>query len=247
MIATKSLIVDKLNFSYGSKQVLNDVSFTVEVGHCSMLLGANGAGKSTLFALIARLYDSRNGKISLVGFDIKRQTCKALSRLGVVFQQTTLDMDLSVMQNLRYHAKLHGINRKQTHYRIQQELERLQMYDRRFEKIRQLNGGHRRRVEIARSLLHKPTLLLLDEPTIGLDVPTRQTIVEYIHALVNEQNISVLWATHLIDEVFSNDDIIVLHQGCILATGGVNELLKQTQTPDIKAAFTQLTQTNHGR
>lgn len=238
----KALIVESLSFAYGKKLVLDDVSFTIEAGRCCILLGPNGAGKSTLFALITRLYDTRQGQIYLQGFDIKKQTRKALAGLGVVFQQTTLDMDLSVVQNLRYHAALHGIGRKQANQRIQQELERLQMYDRRSEQVRQLNGGHRRRVEIARALLHKPTLLLLDEPTIGLDISTRQAIVEYIHDLTSEKKIAVLWASHLIDEVFTDDDIIVLHQGRIRAAGKVNDVVAQTETGNIKLAFQKLTQ-----
>ncbi len=121
-------------------------------------------------------------------------------------------MDLSVTQNLRYHAALHGIGRKEADARIQEELERQGMYERRFEKVRQLNGGHRRRVEIARALLHKPSLLLLDEPTVGLDVPSRKAIVDYVHHLAAEQGIAVLWASHLIDEIYPSDRLIVLHQ-----------------------------------
>ncbi|MDD1636503.1 MAG: ATP-binding cassette domain-containing protein, partial [Methylococcaceae bacterium] len=150
-----ALSIENLSFSYSGKKALDQVSFEIRSGECTLLLGPNGAGKSTLFSLITRLYDTREGRIELCGFDIKQQTRKALAKLGVVFQQTTLDMDLSVMQNLRYHTALHGMGRKQAMQRIQ-ELERLNMFDRRFEKIRQLNGGHRRRVEIARALLHKP-------------------------------------------------------------------------------------------
>ncbi len=242
MTDKKALLVENLSFAYTKKRVLDDVGFAIDVGRCCLLLGPNGAGKSTLFALITRLYDTRQGRIYLQGFDIRKQTRKALAGLGVVFQQTTLDMDLSVVQNLRYHAALHGIGRRQANQRIQQELERLQMYDRRSEQVRQLNGGHRRRVEIARALLHKPTLLLLDEPTIGLDISTRQAIVEYIHNLSSEHKIAVLWASHLIDEVFVDDDVIVLHQGRVRATGKVNEVIAQAQTDNIKQAFQKLTQ-----
>ena len=173
---------------------------------------------------------------------IKKHTGKALAKLGIVFQQPTLDMDLNVVQNLNYHAALHGMGGRLAKQRIQQELERLDMYDRRFEKIRQLNGGHRRRVEIARALLHKPALLLLDEPTVGLDVPSRQDIVDHVHRLANEENIAVLWASHLIDEIYPDDRVIVLHKGQIKAIGSVEDVLQQTDTSTIKAAFNTLTQ-----
>lgn len=245
MNTPSALAIADLSFAYGGKKALAEVSFEIRSGECTLLLGPNGAGKSTLFSLITRLYDTRAGRIELCGFDIKRDTRKALAKLGVVFQQTTLDMDLSVLQNLRYHTALHGIGRKLAMQRIQQELERLGMYERRFEKIRQLNGGHRRRVEIARALLHKPALLLLDEPTVGLDVPSRLGIVEYVHQLVKEENLAVLWASHLIDEIYPDDHLIVLHKGQIKANGTVDDVLKSTQTAQIKDAFYSLTQGEH--
>ncbi len=237
-----ALSIENLSFSYGGKKALDQLGFSINSGECTLLLGPNGAGKSTLFSLITRLYDSHEGQIELCGFNVKQQTRQALAKLGVVFQQTTLDMDLSVMQNLRYHTSLHGLGRKVALQRIQQELERLNMYERRFEKIRQLNGGHRRRVEIARALLHKPALLLLDEPTVGLDVPSRLAIVEYVHQLVAEEKLAVLWASHLIDEIYPEDHLIVLHKGQIKAKGTVDEVLQTTGTMSIKDAFYSLTQ-----
>lgn len=242
MNAPTALLVKDLSFSYGSKKALDQVNFQIQQGECTILLGPNGAGKSTLFSLITRLYDTRVGRIELCGFDIKRQTRKALAKLGVVFQQTTLDMDLTVMQNLRYHAALHGMGRKLASQRIQEELERLNMYERRFEQIRELNGGHRRRVEIARALLHKPSLLLLDEPTVGLDVPSRHDIVEYVHRLAVEEQMAVLWASHLIDEIYPEDRLIVLHKGRIKAQGKVDEVQEITHATTIKEAFYKLTQ-----
>lgn len=241
-----ALEIEALSFAYGSKKALDDVNFKVAAGECTILLGPNGAGKSTLFSLITRLYDTREGRIALCGLDVKQQSLQALARLGVVFQQTTLDPDLSVTQNLRYHAALHGIGRKSADLRIQEELERLNMFERRGEKVRQLNGGHKRRVEIARALLHKPSLLLLDEPTVGLDMPSRQAIVEHVHDLVKQEKLAVLWATHLIDEIASDDSLIVLHQGQIKAKGKLSEVLNATDSADPGEVFLKLTQNPQG-
>jgi ABC-2 type transport system ATP-binding protein len=241
-----ALTIEDLSFAYGAKKALDKVEFSVQAGECTILLGPTGAGKSTLFSLITRLYDTREGRIELCGFNIKRQSLKALANLGVVFQQTTLDPDLSVTQNLRYHAALHGISRKAANKRIQEELERLSMFERRGEKVRQLNGGHKRRVEIARALLHKPKLLLLDEPTVGLDMPSRQAIVDHVHALVKQQDLAVLWATHLIDEIAADDSLIVLHKGQVKAKGKLTDVLKSTECSDAGQVFQKLTQAPEG-
>ncbi len=236
-----ALNINDLSFSYSAKKVLDAVSFTVAAGECTLLLGPNGAGKSTLFSLITRLYDTRSGSIELCGFDVKRQTRLALAKLGVVFQQTTLDLDLTVVQNLRYHAALHGISGKTANKRIHEELERLKMWERAQEKVRQLNGGHKRRVEIARALLHQPRLLLLDEPTVGLDVPSRQAIVEHIHQLASHQQLAILWASHLLDEIYPDDQLLILHQGQIKAKGSQAQVLTDTQTDTLRHAFEKLT------
>jgi ABC-2 type transport system ATP-binding protein len=237
-----ALDIQNLSFAYGPKKALDDVNFTVNTGECTILLGPNGAGKSTLFSLITRLYDSRSGSIAICGFDVKRQSRQALAKLGVVFQQTTLDPDLTVTQNLRYHAALHGMGRKAADLRIQDELERLNMFERRGEKVRQLNGGHKRRVEIARALLHKPSLLLLDEPTVGLDMPSREAIVSHVHLLVRQQQLAVLWATHLIDEIADDDSLIVLHKGQIKAQGKLETVLQTNGANHVGQVFQQLTQ-----
>jgi ABC-2 type transport system ATP-binding protein len=241
MSTTPALAVESLSFAYGRKKALNRIGFQVEAGQCAILLGPNGAGKTTLFSLITHLYGSREGRIHIAGHDIKAHPCPALAALGVVFQQPTLDLDLSVMQNLRYHAALHGIGEREARGRIQAELERLGMFERAGEKVRQLNGGHRRRVEIARALLHRPRLLLLDEPTVGLDVPSRKAIVEHVHALTRSGEMAVLWATHLIDEIHPNDQLIVLHAGRIRAQGSVSAVLETAGAADIAGAFEQLT------
>ncbi|MBP1148909.1 MULTISPECIES: ABC transporter ATP-binding protein [Methylocaldum] len=239
--ATPALTVAGLSYAYGKKKALDRVSFAVAPGECTILLGPNGAGKTTLFSLITRLYDSREGRILIAGHDVRKEFSRALAQLGVVFQQTTLDLDLTVLQNLHYHASLHGLSRRRADARIREELERQGMFERRKEKVRQLNGGHRRRVEIARALLHEPRLLLLDEPTVGLDVPSRKAIVDYVHRLCSDSGIAVLWATHLIDEIYENDRLVVLHKGAVRADGSIPEVLKTTGAETVGDAFHRLT------
>ena len=239
--AADTLQVSNLGFRYGEKSALEDVEFTVRAGEFKVLLGPNGAGKTTLFSLLTRLFDSPDGEIRVEGFDLRGRPGRALARIGVVFQQPTLDLDLTVRQNLLYHAALHGMGKSDATARMETELARLNMLERQAERVRQLNGGHRRRVEIARALLHEPALLLLDEPTVGLDVPTRRDIVDHVHRLSAEHGIAVLWATHLIDEIFESDSVIVLHEGRLRADGTAAGIAAEQDARDIGAAFDKLT------
>lgn len=213
------LSVHDLRFSYGPKQALDGVGFDIAPGAFCALLGPNGAGKSTLMALLTRLFTTRHGTIRVAGHDLARDPRRALAQIGVVFQQTTLDLDLSVYRNLSYFAALHGISGREAHTRIMEALDRLGMAERAHETARDLNGGHRRRAEIARCLIHRPSVLLLDEPTVGLDAAARRAITDHVHDLARDTGLTVLWATHLSDEVRDTDRLIVLHQGHVLADG----------------------------
>lgn len=236
-----ALNVIGVGHSYGARVALRDVSFSVRPASFTVLLGLNGAGKSTLFSLITRLYAIRNGHIRILGHDVAREPGAALSRLGVVFQSRALDVDISVQQNLIYHAALHGIGRRQADERIEYVLRLVDLTDRRRERVSNLSGGQMRRVEIARALLHQPRLLLLDEPTIGLDIKSRADILGHVRRLL-QSGIGVLWATHLIDEIGENDDVVVLHNGRVLAKGAVGAVVAEAGAPDIGSAFTKLTQ-----
>ncbi len=234
-----ALEVGDIAFAYGERRALDGVSFTAAQGRFTALLGPNGAGKSTLIALLTRLYDLQWGQIRIAGFDLRETPRKALARLGVVFQQSTLDLDLTVEQNLRYHAALHGMPRVVANERIELELQRQQLGERRRSKVRELNGGHRRRVEIARALLHRPELLLLDEASAGLDPASRQALNQHVRMLCQEQGMSVLWTTHLLDEVQADDDLLVLNRGRLVAQGRAAELA--TEGEDLAASFARLT------
>ncbi|NMY71766.1 MULTISPECIES: ABC transporter ATP-binding protein [unclassified Pseudomonas] len=236
-----ALEVSQLSFAYGPRQALDQVSLSLAPGRFAALLGPNGAGKSTLIALLTRLYDLQQGDIRVGGCSLRNAARAALRQLGVVFQQSTLDLDLSVEQNLHYHAALHGLSRRQGQARIDAELARQGLSERRRDSVRALNGGHRRRVEIARALLHEPRLLLLDEASAGLDPASRLALNRHIRQLCQEQRLSVLWTTHLLDEVQADDQLLILHQGRLVASG-VASAISEEQGGDLGTAFARLTQ-----
>ena len=209
------LSVRNVSYSFGSKRALDDITIELEAGQFCALLGPNGAGKSTLFNLLTRLFMAREGSISIAGHDLARNPRMALAALGVVFQQPTLDPDMSVRWNLQYFAALQGLSGFRAKGRIEAALRQLNMFERARERVRDLNGGHRRRMEIARALIHTPKVLLLDEPTVGLDTESRTAITDHVHDLA-KKGLLVLWATHLVDEIRGEDDVIVLHKGRIL-------------------------------
>jgi ABC-2 type transport system ATP-binding protein len=236
-----ALEIDRVSHRYGARQALRDVQFAVAPASFTVLLGLNGAGKSTLFSLITRLYATQVGDIRIFGRDIRRNPGLALRMLGIVFQSRAIDLDLSVMRNLTYHAALHGIGTREARERAAQALARVSLEDRAPDRVRNLSGGQMRRVEIARALLHQPRLLLLDEPTVGLDIKARADILRHVRKLLTEERTGVLWATHLIDEVAAGDDVVILHKGEVLARGPVGQILAETGELDIRAAFSKLT------
>ena len=238
---TPALEIDRVSYRYGARVALNDISLTVRQSSFTVLLGLNGAGKSTLFSLITRLYAIRSGRIRIFGHDVAREPGAALSKLGVVFQSRALDIDISVRQNLLYHAALHGIASKRADELIAEVLDRVNMADRGSDRVGNLSIGQMRRIEIARALLHQPRLLLLDEPTVGLDIKARADILDHVHRLSMEEGIGVLWATHLIDEAGAGDDVVVLHKGSVLAHGTVGDVVGQTGGADLRDAFNRLT------
>jgi ABC-2 type transport system ATP-binding protein len=236
-----ALEIDHVSHRYGARIALNDVSPTVRQSSFTVLLGLNGAGKSTLFSLITRLYAIRSGQIRIFGHDVAAEPGAALSKLGVVFQSRALDIDISVRQNLMYHAALHGIASRRANELIAQVLDRVAMTDRSLDRVGNLSIGQMRRIEIARALLHQPRLLLLDEPTVGLDIKARADILDHVRRLSREQGIGVLWSTHLIDEASAGDDVVVLHKGSVLAQGALGDVVGKSGGADLGDAFNRLT------
>lgn len=229
-----------VSFSYDKKEVLKNISFCIKEGKFFVLLGLNGAGKSTIFSLATRLLKLQEGGIFVNNFSIKDYS-NALKDIGIVFQEPTLDLDLTVKQNLYYYGALKGINFKDTMNSIHDEIIKLGLEDSLDIQVRKLNGGHRRRVEILRALINKPKFLLLDEATVGLDLKSRFDILSYVKELVKTKNISVLWITHLFDEVNENDDISIIKNGEIIETGIAKDIVKKYNKENLVDTFTSLT------
>jgi ABC-2 type transport system ATP-binding protein len=232
-----ALAIENLSHGFGKRKALSDVSLSVGPGSFTVLLGPNGAGKTTLVSLVTGLYNAQHGEIRIFGHSIRRNPMPALAGLGVVFQMPTLDLDLTVDENLAYHGSLHGLSRHEARKWAGAELERLDMADRRSDKVRSLSGGQRRRVEIARALLHRPRFLIVDEATAGLDVAGRRLLLNHVRSLCAE-GLSVLWATHMLDEIEPADQLVVLHQGAVRWNGEARALASDST---LEAAFLQLT------
>ena len=237
---SSALEIKNVTHKFGKFRALNNVSVSINAGDFTVLLGLNGAGKTTLYSLITRLYNNNTGSIKIHNFNVREDSSNALKKIGVVFQQPTLDLDLSVEENLYYHASLHGISTADAKLRINEEIGRIDLIEKLKNKVRSLSGGQRRRVEIARSLLHKPKLLLLDEPTVGLDIGSRQMILKHVKLLCKKGELAVLWATHLIDEIDKGEKVIVIDKGQILESGDVTKIIKKTKQKTIRDAFNKL-------
>ena len=191
------------------------------------LLGPNGAGKSTLVELLAGLFVPDEGSIEISGHDLRREPVRALAQIGIVFQQPALDPELTVAANLEFQARLHGMPKSLARERLSEELERLGLGHDAKTPVRQLSGGNRRRVEIARALLTDPAILILDEPTYGLDPAARHSILRHVLDLRRERKVLVLWFTHLIEEAALADRVIVLHKGKIAFDGAASRPLRK--------------------
>ncbi len=236
-----TLNVTSICKSFGRRKALDAVSLQVGAGEFVALLGPNGAGKTTLFQILSGLFIADSGQALIGDADIGSAPIAALAQLGIVFQQPALDLDLSVTANLQFQADLHGIARREAHQRIRDALARFGLSERAHEAARVLSGGNRRKVELARALLTRPKLLLMDEATVGVDPASRMQIIADVKALCKEQNMAVLWATHLVDEAAGADRIVVMAKGRVQFDGLATQLIADQHCATLTDAFLRLT------
>jgi ABC-2 type transport system ATP-binding protein len=237
--------VQGIHHWYGQRQALNDVSFEIEAGEIFVFLGPNGGGKSTLFRLLSTLLPLAQGEAAVLGFDLRRQIGEIRSRIGVVFQSPSVDRKLTVGENLLHQGHLYGIRGAELQRRSETLLERFRLTDRVRDRVETLSGGLRRRVELAKGLLHHPRLLLLDEPSTGLDPAARNDVWDYLRQLREQDGVTVALTTHLLEEADKADRIAIIDQGKLVAldtpdalrsTVGGDAITIQTAAPELVAA-----------
>ncbi|MGA0612941.1 ABC transporter ATP-binding protein [Caldimonas sp. KR1-144] len=231
------LSVRGLTKRYGERTALDNLSLELRAGSFTVLLGPNGAGKSTLFQVVTGLFAADAGEVEIAGHSLRREPSAALRALGVVFQQSSLDLDLSIRRNLLLQADLQGLPRALAQARIAEGCERLQIDADLTRKVRELSGGNRRKVELVRAGLHRPVLFLMDEATVGLDPKSRRDLLAALHADVRERGASVLWATHWVEEAAEADRVLVLHKGRLLADGTREEVTAALGEPTLEQGF----------
>jgi ABC-2 type transport system ATP-binding protein len=212
-----AISVSGLDYHYGPRRALADLSLTVERGEIFAVLGPNGGGKTTLFRLLSTLIPLQQGTAEILSFDLRRQSALARFVIGVVFQSPSLDKKLTVLENLIHQGRLYGLAGSSLRTRASEMLERLGLVDRARDRVETLSGGLRRRVELAKGLIHRPRLLLLDEPSTGLDPAARSDLWTYLRTLRDEHGVTVALTTHLLEEADKADRIAILHEGRLVA------------------------------
>jgi ABC-2 type transport system ATP-binding protein len=226
------LSVEGLSHFYGKVKAVDNVSFNVEEGQIFSFLGPNGAGKTTIINLLTTLLQLQTGKVTLSGFDLQTQQNSVRQSIGIVFQEGTLDADLTVWETMEFHGRIYSISKTVREQRIQELLDVVELADKKKALVKTLSGGMKRRLEIARGLLTRPKLLFLDEPTIGLDIYTRMKIWSYMKK-VNKEGVTIFLTTHYMDEADQlSDTICIMDKGKII-TQGTSENLKAALGQDV--------------
>lgn len=214
---TPAVSIRAVSHRYGQRQALDDISFDIAAGEIFGILGPNGGGKTTLFRLLSTLIPLQTGKVTLAGFDLRRDSYEIRRRIGVVFQAASLDKKLTVAENIRYQAALYGLAGSELHKRETAALEQFGLRDRAGELCEKLSGGLRRRVELAKGMIHDPQLILLDEPSTGLDPGARLNLWQHLVQLRESRGTTVVLTTHILEEAAKADRLAIMHEGRLVA------------------------------
>ena len=227
---------------FGDISAVDHISFQVEPGEIFAFLGPNGAGKSTTISMLTTMLRPTAGELFLSGHDVTRERDSARKSFGIVFQDPALEEELTAYENMVLHAYLYNIPRSQQAERIEELMRLVDLWDRKDSYVKTYSGGMRRRLEIARGLLHHPKVLFLDEPTLGLDTQTRNLLWDYVRELSRHEGMTIFFTTHYLDEAEEvADRIAIIDHGKIVATGTTKQLTRQTGTKTLEEAYLQLT------
>lgn len=224
MSTAPAILIEDLTHDYGEHRALDGVSLSIGQGEIFGLLGPNGSGKTTLFRILSTLIRPQSGAALIFGNDVQREPDGARQRMGVVFQRPSVDGKLTVAENLHHHGRLYGIPRAELAERSQTMMRRLGLADRARDRVETLSGGLQRRVELAKALLHRPELLVLDEPSTGLDPAARREFLRYLEELRSEDGVTVVLTTHYLEEAERCDRVGILHRGRLIGLGKPDEL-----------------------
>lgn len=228
--------------TFGEIKAVDDISFDVKAGEIFAFLGPNGAGKSTTISMLTTMLRPTSGKMLLNNHDVAKEQAKARKSFGIVFQDPALEEELTAYENMILHAVLYAIPKNEQASRTEELLRLVDLWGRKDSYVKTYSGGMRRRLEIARGLLHHPKILFLDEPTLGLDTQTRNLLWDYVQKLSQSEGMTIFFTTHYLDEAEAvAGRIAIIDHGKIIATGNVAQLTKQTKTKTLEEAYLELT------
>ncbi|MEK7095752.1 MAG: ATP-binding cassette domain-containing protein [Patescibacteria group bacterium] len=228
--------------TFGDIKAVDNISFEVKAGEIFAFLGPNGAGKSTTIKMLTTMLRPTSGKLMLNGHDVTREQANARKSFGIVFQDPSLEEELTAYENMELHAVLYGVPRVEIKSRVEELMRLVELWERKDSMVKTYSGGMRRRLEIARGLLHHPKILFLDEPTLGLDTQTRNLLWDYVRKLSEHEGMTIFFTTHYLDEAEAvAGRIAIIDHGRIIARGTPHELVKTTKTKSLEQAYLKLT------
>ena len=236
------ITAQKLIKQFGDVTAVDHISFEVKQGEIFAFLGPNGAGKSTTIKMLTTLLRPTAGELKLAGYDVATQQDEVRKAIGIVFQDPSVDDELTARENMELHGAMYGIPKTELRQRIEDLLRLVELWERKDSRVKTFSGGMKRRLEIARGLLHRPQILFLDEPTLGLDTQTRNLLWDYVRRLSQQEGMTIFFSTHYLEEAEQvAQHIAIIDHGTIVARGTAAKLKTQTKTKSLEAAYLALT------